>query len=180
MYSPIGTVHLVFSLVAVALGTVVVLLPKGTRWHRTCGHGYAWSMVGVVVTALVLYNLTGRITPFHIAAVIAGITLAAGLWPVLARRPRRGWIDAHAGFMSWSYLGLLAALVAESLTRFVLPLVAESLDRSALWPAFWTLVAIGSFGVLGAGAWVIHRRLPAAVQSVPAAIRREREQLSEG
>ena len=70
----IGVVHLLFSRLAILLGAVVVLLPKGTRWHRTWGHGYAWSMLGVVATAFAMYNLTGRVTPFHVAAAESGAT----------------------------------------------------------------------------------------------------------
>jgi len=176
--SPIGTLHFAFSMLAVALGAVVLRLPKGTRWHRTWGHGYAWCMAGVVGTAFALYDLTGRFTPFHAAAVVAGATLAAGLGSVLARRPKKDWIAVHARFMAWSYVGLLAALVAESLTRFAMPLVETTLDRGALWPAFWTLVAAGTLGVVGAGGWLIRRRLPDSVRGVPAAMRSEREELA--
>lgn len=175
--TPTGTFHLVFSLLAVLLGAVVVLLPKGTRWHRTWGHGYVWCMVGVVATSFAMYNLTGRLTPFHLAALVGGVTIGAGLWTVLGRRPKKHWIEAHATWMSWSYVGLVAALIAESLTRFAMPALAGVLERSSMWPAFWTLVAVGSFGTFAVGAWVIRRRLPDAVRSTPAAIRREREEL---
>jgi uncharacterized membrane protein len=107
--TPTGTVHFVASLVAFASGAWVLLTRKGTRWHRTIGHAYAWSMIVVVITSFALFTLTGRITPFHIAAVIAGVTLAFGLATVLWRRPRKGWIEAHATWMSWSYIGLAAA-----------------------------------------------------------------------
>jgi len=79
--------------------------------------------------------------------------------------------------MAWSYEGLLAAFVAESLTRFVLPAVAPTLDEGALWPAFWTLVGVGSAATMGAGAWWIAARLPATVAATPAAMRLEQEEL---
>ena len=175
--SAIGAVHLVFSLLAILLGAIVMMLPKGTRWHRSWGHGYFWSMIGVVVTALALYNLTGRATPFHFAAVIAGGTVLAGMWTVLRRRPKKAWIGVHATWMAWSYVGLLAAFVAESLTRFVMPAGAQALDGNALLPAFWTLVALGSAATIGAGAWWIGARLPATVAATSAAIRLERAEL---
>ena len=176
--SATGVFHLTFSLLAVGFGGLVVFLPKGTRWHRTWGHGYVWCMVGVVATSFALFNLTGRITPFHVAAVVAGVTVLAGTWTVLARRPRKAWIEAHATWMAWSYVGLLAAFVAESATRFGMPLLQDVLERTALWPAFWALVAVGSFGTFAVGAFVIRRRLPGSIRSAPAAIRRERESLA--
>ncbi|NNM32092.1 MAG: hypothetical protein HKO53_03455, partial [Gemmatimonadetes bacterium] len=77
-----GGFHLAFSLIAIAAGAVVLLLPKGTRWHRTWGHGYVWSMVGVIVTSMAMYDLTGRVTPFHFAALVAAVTVAGGMWTV--------------------------------------------------------------------------------------------------
>ncbi|MEZ4424276.1 MAG: DUF2306 domain-containing protein [Gemmatimonadota bacterium] len=175
--SPIGTVHLVFSLLALVLGAVVLRIPKGTRWHRTWGHGYVWCMIGVIGTSFAMYRLTGRPGPFHLAAVVGGVTVAGGLWTALGRRPPKHWILAHATWMAWSYVGLCAAFVAESMTRFVMPLIAPSLQANALWPLFWTLVAVGSFSVFGVGAWLIRKRLPGAVAGTPAAMRRDRELL---
>lgn len=176
--SPTGVLHLTFSMLAILFGAIVLLLPKGTRWHRSWGHGYAWTMVGVVATSFAMFNLTGRVTPFHVAAVIAGVTLAGGMWTVLARRPRKHWIGAHATWMAWSYVGLMAAFVAESLTRFVMPAAEQMLDTRNLWPAFWTLVAVGSFGTFALGWWIMRRTLPEAIRSTPAAIRAERDELA--
>ncbi len=166
--TPIGAVHFTFSLLAILLGAVTLLLPKGTRWHRTWGHGYAWSMLGLVATSLAMYNLTGRVTPFHFAAVVALLTVGAGVWSVLARRPEGQWIDAHAAWMAWSYVGLMAAAVAETLTRFVMPVLASTLEQRALWPAFWGLVVVGTLVTVSVGARMIRRRLPGAVERVAA------------
>ncbi len=174
--STTGIFHLIFSLGAVLFGAVVLLLPKGTRWHRTWGHGYFWCMVGVVSTSFAMFGLTGRVTPFHLAAVVAGLTLAVGMWAALRRRPKQYWIEAHANWMAWSYVGLLAALVAESLTRFIMPPLAGTLDQSALWPAFWTVVTVSSFATIGLGARQIRKRLPAALSNTPQAMKRERQE----
>lgn len=178
--SAIGSIHLIFSLLAIAFGALVLRLPKGTRWHRTWGHGYAWSMLGVVATSFAMFNLTGRITPFHLAAVVAGGTLGMGLYTVLRRRPKKHWIEAHATWMAWSYVGLMAAFVAESLTRFVMPALESTLARHSLWPAFWTLVAVGSFGAFAVGAIWIRRALPRSIAGAPHAMRRERADLAGG
>jgi uncharacterized membrane protein len=176
--STLGGVHLVFSFVAIGAGAIVVLMPKGTRWHRTLGHVYVMSMIGVVVTALGIYDLTGRFGPFHFAALIGGLTLAAGMYTVLWRRPRGNWIESHATWMSWSYVGVMAAFFAESLSRFVMPRVAPFLDGTALWGVFWTAVGVATFGVTAIGWWLVKTRLPRAVATTPAAIRRERDNLS--
>lgn len=177
--TPIGAVHLVVSLLAVLFGAVVLMLDKGTRWHRTWGHGYVWCMVGVVATSFAMYNLTGRPGPFHVAALVAAVAIGGGLYTVLRRRPKKQWIEAHATWMAWSYVGLCAALVAESLSRFAMPLAARYLERTALWPAFWMFVAVGSFATIAVGARLIKTRLPATVKATPQAIRLEREDLRE-
>lgn len=176
--SAMGSIHLAFSLLAVAFGALVLRLPKGTRWHRTWGHGYAWSMLGVVATSFAMFNMTGRVTPFHIAAVVAGLTLIAGLYTVLRRRPKKNWIEAHATWMAWSYVGLMAAFVAESLTRFVMPALASTIARNSLWSAFWTLVALGTFGTVAIGATWLRRALPASIAAAPETMRRERSELA--
>ena len=53
-------VHMTFSLIAIGAGAVVLTNSKGTRWHRTFGHIYATSMVGLIVTAFSIYDLTGN------------------------------------------------------------------------------------------------------------------------
>jgi uncharacterized membrane protein len=177
--SPLGTVHTVFALLAMAAGAAVCLLPKGTRWHRTLGHVYATAMAGLVVTALFIYRLTGGFGLFHIFALVAAATLAAGLGTVLLRRPRGSWMEAHATWMSWSYVGLLAAFVSESLTRVVMPRVAPLLREHELWGLFWTLVGVATLVVVLTGRWLIGRYLPRALERAPTAMREERRRLRE-
>jgi uncharacterized membrane protein len=176
--TPNGAAHFTLSLLAIGLGAVVLRLPKGPRGHRTVGHGYAWCMIGVIATSFAMFNLTGRLIPFHLAALAAAVGIGGGMWTVLRRRPKRHWIQAHATWMAWSYVGLMAAFVAESLTRFVMPALAETLGERGLWPLFWGLVIAGS-GLTGlVGALWIRRALPVAVAATPAAMRRERDALA--
>lgn len=176
--SSFGVVHLITSFVAIGSGGWVMLIPKGTRWHRTLGHVYAMSMIGVIASALAIYDLTGSFGPFHVAAIVGAVTLAGGLFSVLARRPKKEWITAHAIWMSWSYIGLMAAFVAETATRFVMPQLRPYLETNAqAWGAFWTSVGVASFAVVGVGWWLVKTRLPAAVAATPEAIRRERDEL---
>ena len=98
--SSYGMVHLITAFLAIAAGAVVLRLPKGTRWHRTFGHLYAMSMLGVITTSFAIYGLTGSPGPFHFAALVAAVALGGGMITVLFRRPKKGWIEAHAIWMS--------------------------------------------------------------------------------
>lgn len=176
--SEMGTIHLVCSFLAILTGAWVMWIPKGTRWHRTIGHAYGWFMVGLLVSAFLIYDLTGSFGPFHFAAIMSSVTLFGGMFTVLARRPRKKWVREHAIWMSWSYIGLMAAFAAESLTRFVMPAIAPLLQDSGQgWTVFWTSVAVASFGVMGIGWYILHTRLDAVVASAPEHMRRERTEL---
>ncbi len=102
------------------------------------------------------------------AAVTSGASIVGGMWTALGRRPRNAWIAAHARWMSWSYVGLVAALVVESATRFIMPALGPRAPGSATWPALWALVIAASAGVVGVGAWLIRRRLPETVADLRA------------
>jgi len=77
-----------------------------------------------------------------------------------------------------AYVGLMAAFVAESLTSFVMPALEPYISQNSLWPAFWALVAGGSFGTFAIGSLWIRRGLPASIERAPAAMRRERAELT--
>jgi uncharacterized membrane protein len=174
--SELGTVHFVFALAALASGAWVLRMRKGTRWHRTLGHLYVGSMLGLNVTALFIYRLTGGFGLFHAFALFALFTLGMAMWTVLARRPREGWMEAHATWMSWSYVGLLAAAVSETATRVLMPVLAPNLGGAAIG-AFWLLVGVATFAVVFVGRRMIVRRLPDALAATPAAMRAERRRL---
>ena len=176
--SATGWVHFIFCIVAIASGAVVLLLGKGTRWHRSWGHLYGVSMLGVVVSALLLYAMTGRFGPFHVAAIVALVTVTGGLYSVLARRPRGGWMEAHATWMAWSYIGLIAALASESATHFILPIIGSTLSERGLIGSFWGLVMVATFGVVGVGALLVRKRLPVTLARTPGVMHAERERLA--
>ncbi len=113
----LGWIHTIFGLIALSAGTAVILLKKGTRLHRTLGHVYFNGMLALNITALFIYNLFGGFGPFHWLALISLITLVAGMIPVLFRWPTKRWVQVHAGFISGSYVGLVAAFAAEITSR---------------------------------------------------------------
>lgn len=160
--SALGWVHTTFGLVALFASGIVISIRKGTRWHRTFGHFYLTSMLALNITALFIYGLFGTFGPFHWMAVASLITLIVGMVPVLTRKPKGKWLDLHAGFISGSYVGLVAATTAEITSR--LP---------GGWNSFSaTVTAITIAVVIGAGVFLIRTKLPKAIGGTLARFRR--------
>lgn len=147
----IGTAHVGFALVALASGAWVLLRRKGDTAHRWRGWVYVGSMVGLNVSALLVYDLTGSFGPFHVMAIASMAGVLIGIGYVRLRRPRSGWRHLHGTWMSWSYVGLLAAAASEAATR-----LPES--------PFWWMVLLASGAVLALGALLILRLLPRALE----------------
>lgn len=144
----LGLFHTVCALVALGSGAAVVLRRKGTRSHRRLGWIYVASMLALNGTALMIYRLFGGFGPFHAAAIASLVTVVAGAVSAYRRKP--GWLEHHYAWMTWSYVGLWAAAVAEVGTRV---------------PGFrfWWAVMVGTFAVIGIGAILIRRNQAAVL-----------------
>jgi uncharacterized membrane protein len=139
--------HIVNSTLALVFGFCIFLIAKGTRSHKFFGYGYVISMALLNISAMFIYNLTGRLGPFHIAAIFSFITLVAGFLPAWRRKPAKLWLEYHYQFMCWCYAGLVAAAFSELLTR---------LPASPFWPA----VVSGSVLIFFVSGWLISRVTP--------------------
>ena len=144
----IGLFHFYTALLAIAAGAIVVFRRKGTRFHKWTGRVYFAAMLALNISALTIYDLFGGFGPFHGAAIFSLLTVMAGV--IVAWRRRKGWLEAHAYWMCWSYAGLLAAAVSESATRF--------LNFNFGWS-----VAVATAAVIGVSAIVINRHVPRLV-----------------
>ena len=142
-----GVVHAGVGILALFLGVFVVVLGKGTNLHRRIGLCYVIAMVLLNATAMWIYDLTGRFGPFHVAALVSLVTLLAGYLPVLFRRHFTEWVALHGIFMSWSYVGLVAAFLAE---------LAVRVPGLGFSPAVIGATVIAVTG----GAVLIHTRVP--------------------
>jgi uncharacterized membrane protein len=136
--------HIGSAISALILGLGVVLVRKGTRLHKKLGYAYFFNMLGLNISALLIYQLTGHFGPFHSAALASLLTLTAGFVPAYLRLPRGRWLDLHYEFMNWSYVGLIAAGASEAATR---------IPSSPFWPA----VFASMFAVFLAGGILIAR-----------------------
>jgi uncharacterized membrane protein len=104
-------------MVALLAGGAVIVIRKGTRWHRTLGHLYLTSMISLNATGLFIYNLYGHFGSFHWSAVSSLLVLIVGMISVFARRPKGRWLELHAIIINFSYIGLVAATGAEITSR---------------------------------------------------------------
>jgi len=102
-------------MISLISGTLVLVLTKGTRIHKSIGYVYCLFMLIVNGTAFGLYHLYGRFGPFHLAALISLSTLLAGIFPVLIRT--KSWLNYHLAFMYYSVMGLYAAFASEVIVR---------------------------------------------------------------
>jgi uncharacterized membrane protein len=157
----LGWTHTIAALAALVTGAAVLLTRKGTRRHRQLGWGYVVSMLLLNGTALLIYRLSGRFGPFHVGAVFSLVTVAAGTAAALGARRARARrnaaervraLERHYPFMTWSYVGLVAAAVSEIATR-----VPTLRPRPGQGLAFGITVAVATLLVVGVGAWLIRR-----------------------
>ncbi|HEX4269998.1 MAG TPA: DUF2306 domain-containing protein [Rhizomicrobium sp.] len=115
MHGPLAYMHVIAALTALASGLFVTLWHKGRALHRLIGLLFAFAMLVTNISALTIYHLTGHFGLFHVLALLSlAYTLGGLALPVL--RPQ-GWLAMHVRWMSWSYLGLLAATLNETLVR---------------------------------------------------------------
>jgi len=144
IHQVVSMFHIGTAVSALVLGLLVILTRKGTRFHKQLGYAYFFNMLGLNISALFIYRLTGHFGPFHGAALASLLTLIAGFIPAYLHFPRGRWLALHYEFMHWSYVGLIAAGVSEVITR---------IPSAPFWPA----VALGTFAVFLLGGILIAR-----------------------
>ncbi|MCP4418289.1 MAG: DUF2306 domain-containing protein [Chloroflexi bacterium] len=130
---------------------------KGTRWHRTLGHIYLTTMIGLNITGLSIFNLFGHFGPFHWLAMISLIMLIVGMVPVFTRRPKGRWLEWHAGFINGSFVGLVAATASEITSR-----IPGTEDN------FGLVVGLTSVLIVGIGSMLIQGTIQKSRKHIPA------------
>ncbi len=133
----IGMIHLLFSILSLVLGTIVLLKQKGSNSHKRIGYLYCIAMVGVNVTALMIYRLYGKFGMFHWMAVLSLLTLVSGMLPMMIKKPT-SYVSLHFNFMYWSVIGLYAAFIAETLVRIPDIVIEKGIPNSV----FYNMVGI--------------------------------------
>jgi len=144
----LGFLHLMAALAALSAGAGVIFTQKGTLRHKRLGRCYVLLMLAMNGTALLDYELFGRFGPFHWMVLLSLATVIGGYSS--ARRKTNEWKHAHAYYMAGSYIGLIAAAVAEVTSRI------------PGW-AFGPSVLLSSAIVGALGIWLMFRLVPGTI-----------------
>jgi uncharacterized membrane protein len=98
--SPIIRFHAAFAFVAIGLGALQLLAPKGTLPHRTVGWAWALLMVLVAGSSLFIHTIRmwGPWSPIHLLSLF---TLA--VVPLAVFQARRHNVAAHRSAMIWIF-----------------------------------------------------------------------------
>jgi uncharacterized membrane protein len=125
---PLGWVHLVASLIALAVGALVLMQRKGTAAHKLRGRIYVVAIVVTSITALGIYRVGGFFFA-HWFGVAALIVTTVGVSAAHSRIPRLGWMHLHLTCMLVSFYILIGGGVNEVFLRInFLRRLAPNLD----------------------------------------------------
>ncbi len=103
-------IHVAGALLALFVGAIIFLLPKGTGFHRLLGWTWVSSMIVVAATSIaMIVDFRTGINALHVFTAITVISLWGGLAGI-----RRGDVRQHAGSMVGLYVGglILAGIFA--------------------------------------------------------------------
>ena len=136
---PLGWVHLVASLIALATGFLVLLRPKGTPVHKRRGRVYALTLVATSITALGIYRRGVFFFP-HRLAIAALIVVTVGVLAAHFKVPRRAWPHVHLTCLLTSLYLLVGGGVNEAFLRVdALHRLAPTLNSQAVGLTHLTL-----------------------------------------
>jgi len=104
------TLHLYASLLALGLGAILLLSPKGTMLHRLMGSTWVLAMASSALSSFWfgggVLPLIGHFGPIHLLSLWVLVALAVAVVAIF-----KGRVEQHRGWMVGAYLGLVGAFV---------------------------------------------------------------------
>jgi uncharacterized membrane protein len=137
---PIGWLHSVFSVLALATGAIVLVRPKGTPVHKLRGRIYVLAMIATCLTSFAIYRRGVFWFP-HWSGVAALVLINGGFAFAHYKQPH-GWMHWHLNCMIASYYVLIGGGVNEVFVR------VHALRRLAPDPLNSSLVGLTHFDVM--------------------------------
>lgn len=122
--------HLVFALVAIAVGPFALFRNKRDKLHKVLGYIWIAGMTGLAITGLFIrsdFPIVGRFGPIHALCILALWGMAQGVYFA-----RNGEIKSHQATMKsvWygaiGITGLLTLLPGRTLNRALFGAVSEA------------------------------------------------------
>lgn len=113
---PLGWVHFAASTIALVIGPLIIVRPKGTRVHKLTGRIYVIAILVASITALSIYR-RGIFFFAHWFAIATLVTTAAGVSAAYFKRPQAGWRHLHLTCMLVSFYILASGAVNEAFLR---------------------------------------------------------------
>src|SRR4051812_27416005 len=150
-FSVAGATHTLLASLAIGIGIIQFCRRKGDPVHRALGYLYVYGLLVADGGAMLIYQFTGKLNILHFGAVTNLICIGLGMFAVLARPPNTDWRSMHYHWISWSYVGLLAAAATELIVRTV----AFSNPVQ-----IWSATAAATIGVTVVGFILIKRNQP--------------------
>ncbi len=107
----LGALHFIAALLALGLGPVVLSRKKGDARHVWLGRIWVASMLSVNLSALSMYDISGRPNLFHAFAILSLSALLPGFWAIrkYKKQRQRQFLVLHQHLMIWAYFGLFMA-----------------------------------------------------------------------
>jgi uncharacterized membrane protein len=113
---PLGWVHLIASLAAIAAALIILARAKGTPVHKRRGRVYVALILVTSATALGIYRLGVFFFP-HWFAIASLVTTAIAFAAARFKIPATGWVHVHLTFMLASVYILIGGGVNEVFLR---------------------------------------------------------------
>jgi uncharacterized membrane protein len=137
---PLGWVHFAASTIALVIGPMIIVRPKGTPLHKLSGRIYVIAILVASITALGIYR-RGTFFFAHWLAVAALVATAAGVSAAHFKRPRAGWMHLHLTCMLTSFYILVGGGVNEAFLRVnFLRRLAPSLNAPVVGMTHFTVI----------------------------------------
>jgi uncharacterized membrane protein len=132
-----GALHAGLAISGIVVGPIRLLRPKAGPTHRARGYAFVYAMLIGDGAAMLVFQFTGRFNILHIGAIVNLVCVVAAIIPVLqSPRPSNRKVQ-HYYFMSWSYVGLLAAAATELVVR-----TSHLATREQAWTATAATTAV--------------------------------------
>lgn len=155
-----GTIHAALALLCIVIGTIQLLRPKYGPGHRARGYAFVYGMLMVDGAAMLLYRFTGGFNAFHVGAIVNLAAITAAMIPMLMSPRPPAWKQLHYHFMSWGFVGLMAAATTELIVR------STALTHGQAWAVSAAVTGM----VMLIGAYLIRRyRPPVSIGAIRAA-----------